>query len=262
LWETNPANPDQRQARWVAWHEQEAADAERLTLWFTMDFHLGRVIEARPNDPALYRRRADPRAEMGRWAEAGADLARAIELDAGDPRPWFKDAQVRLKLGDLPGYRKDCAAMVERFGRETNPVPGLLTAWTCVLAPEAVADPGQAVRLAEQAVQAFPGDVKSLQTLGAALYRAGRWADAVQRLTEAAAGPDEAGNAWDWLFLAMAHQQLGHREEARKWLNQAEHWLNQTALEEAQGRRQRMPWYQRLELEVLRQEGERGVSSP
>jgi hypothetical protein len=61
----------------------------------------------------------------------------------------------------------------------------------------------------------------------------------------------------------MAHQRLGHQQDARKWLDQAGHWLDQEALEEAQGRRRKMPWYQRVELEVLRREaGGRGVSTP
>jgi hypothetical protein len=55
-----------------------------------------------------------------------------------------------------------------------------------------------------------------LTFLGAALYRAGRLEEAVQRLT--------AGTGFDdtrWLFLAMAHARLGHPAEARQWLAKA-----------------------------------------
>ena len=29
----------------------------------------------------------------------------------------------------------------------------------------------------------------------------------------------------DWFFLAMAHQQLGNKDEARKWYDQAVKWM-------------------------------------
>lgn len=31
----------------------------------------------------------------------------------------------------------------------------------------------------------------------------------------------KGGDAVDWLFLAMAHWKLGHKDEARKWYDQA-----------------------------------------
>jgi tetratricopeptide (TPR) repeat protein len=57
-----------------------------------------------------------------------------------------------------------------------------------------------------------------LNTLGAALYRAGRYDEAIRRLEEAiqARGGEHPG---DWPFLALAHHRLGHRDEARRWLD-------------------------------------------
>ena len=36
----------------------------------------------------------------------------------------------------------------------------------------------------------------------------------------------KGGDACDWLFLAMAHWQLGHEEDAHKWYNQALSWMD------------------------------------
>ena len=36
--------------------------------------------------------------------------------------------------------------------------------------------------------------------------------------------PPSAGDGFDWVFLAMAHWQLGHKNEARKWYDQAIAW--------------------------------------
>jgi hypothetical protein len=32
------------------------------------------------------------------------------------------------------------------------------------------------------------------------------------------------GDCFDWYFLSMAHWQLGHKEEARKWYDKAVEW--------------------------------------
>ena len=37
----------------------------------------------------------------------------------------------------------------------------------------------------------------------------------------------KGGDAYDWLFLAMAHWQLGHQEEARQWYRRAVAWIDQ-----------------------------------
>jgi hypothetical protein len=42
----------------------------------------------------------------------------------------------------------------------------------------------------------------------------------------------QGGDAFDFFFLAMAHWQLGHKDEARQWYSQAVGWMekNQEAL--------------------------------
>ena len=76
------------------------------------------------------------------------------------------------------------------------------------------------MRLAELATKGFPTDEKhlALNTLGAALYRAGRFEEAIRRLEEALESRKGKVEPLDWSFLAMAHHCLGHREEARGWL--------------------------------------------
>ena len=55
--------------------------------------------------------------------------------------------------------------------------------------------------------------------LGALLYRAGRFAEAIARLTEAEELPTQRTSPiYGWLFLAMAHHRLGHRAEAQVYL--------------------------------------------
>jgi tetratricopeptide (TPR) repeat protein len=53
----------------------------------------------------------------------------------------------------------------------------------------------------------------------AALYRSGRYDEAIRRLEKGIRL--RGGEAWaqDWEFLAMAHHRLGHRDQARRWLD-------------------------------------------
>jgi serine/threonine protein kinase/Flp pilus assembly protein TadD len=89
-------------------------------------------------------------------------------------------------------------------------------------------DPAGAVPLARQAIALDhqPG-AHPWETLGLAHYRAGDWEAAVTALEKAQGlrrGPDGCGD----FFLAMAHWQLGHQEEARRCYAAAQAGLNKT----------------------------------
>ena len=58
-----------------------------------------------------------------------------------------------------------------------------------------------------------------------AQYRAGEWQAAIEAL-EKSMELRKGGDAVDWFFLAMAHWQLGHKDEARKWYDKAVEWMD------------------------------------
>jgi tetratricopeptide (TPR) repeat protein len=115
--------------------------------------------------------------------------------------------------------------------------------------------------LAEQAVEADPKSDSYLKTLGGALYRAGRFEEAVQRLAEAdklTEAPDAASKsspAYTWYFLAMAHQANGQSDEAKKWLGKAVEWSDKVFREDEEGTAP-LAWNRRLTLRLLREEAE------
>jgi hypothetical protein len=59
------------------------------------------------------------------------------------------------------------------------------------------------------------------ELLGAALYRAGRHAEAVRELDEAVRLHGK-GSLWAKLFLALAHQRLGHAQQVQQFGQQSQ----------------------------------------
>jgi tetratricopeptide (TPR) repeat protein len=102
--------------------------------------------------------------------------------------------------------------------RFANAATSDILAWTFCEMDEQTK--GRAVELATHAVRLAPRDGDFWNTLGVAHYRAGHWTEAVAAL-EKARELSNGGDAVDRLFLAMAHWQLGEREEARRWYDQA-----------------------------------------
>ena len=101
-----------------------------------------------------------------------------------------------------------------------RPGIAILVVYLLTMGPDGSADPGDTVRLAESAIAALsPEEALGAQRyLGAALYRAGRYAEAVSHLESGAQRPGRDGGPWNWAFLAMAHTRLGHDAESRRWL--------------------------------------------
>src|SRR5262249_25899335 len=92
-----------------------------------------------------------------------------------------------------------------------------LLAWQLATTPyDWLRDPARAVVLAGQAVAQRPAEGAFWTTLGLARYRAGDMPGSVAALSEATR-LSGGGTVRDWLYLVLAHRQMGHREDARKW---------------------------------------------
>ena len=116
-----------------------------------------------------------------------------------------------LESGDIPGYRAAAGKLLSRFRKASDPNSLNNAAWACTYVPDAVADLTVPVQMAEAAVAGYPADQKrfALNTLGAALYRAGRIDEAIVRLDESVKAGG-GGVPQDWVFLAMAHHKKGN----------------------------------------------------
>ncbi len=160
----------------------------------------------------------------------------------------------------MDGYREACSRMLEHFDKAENPAIARAIADTCAAcAPEAVPDLERPVRLAERALASNPKNWDLVEVLGGTLYRAGRYEEALARLEESARlSQDQQGSVWGCLFRAMAHDRLGHTDEARRWLDQAVGWIEREVPKrpEENARIPSLSWNQRLVYQLLRREAE------
>jgi WD40 repeat protein/serine/threonine protein kinase/tetratricopeptide (TPR) repeat protein len=235
------------------------AFAER-GLWAEAEAACLEAVRARPLDASW---RADSawaaltrfHISQGRPERAVAELGAAVSRcpDVLGLRFWHCHAL--LAAGDRVGWERAIAGLLDRFPGPMHPAWGDAdaVAWTCALAPYPLADPAVPVRLAEEAIRnateygfSFEGR-GFLNTLGAVLYRAGRFDDAIRCLEEAIQSRSGASEPQDCAFLAMAHHRLGHRAEARRWIER---------LRDHQPSADPIRFWDELEIRVLRSEAE------
>jgi hypothetical protein len=161
----------------------------------------------------------------------------------------------------MDAYRQACAAMIERFEGIEEPGPANELVGVCILTHDALPDMARLLPLARVAATRHPGNVRML---GAALYRAGGYGEAVQSIeTAAKVYPLRAS---DWSFLAMAHHRQGHTDEARRCLARAEHWIESAnqVKEDDTGRVQPAwgSWEERVGFPLLLREAQQLIGPP
>jgi tetratricopeptide (TPR) repeat protein len=172
----------------------------------------------------------------------GTRLATAdndCKLKVWDARPWTAEAAVErealglldslfakpLRKADVIDYLKNAPTIrpqarqlalgfVDRYHEETNPEIYHRESWALVRQPHLNSYQYRfALLQAEHACRLSPDLPGYCIGLGAALYRAGRYREAVEILGKAD-GPDQSSSA-ALAFLAMAHHRLGQQEQAR-----------------------------------------------
>jgi WD40 repeat protein/serine/threonine protein kinase/tetratricopeptide (TPR) repeat protein len=247
---------------WSYWADR--ADAHHyMRQWDKAVFDYSKALELNGGRPEIWGMRGNTYAELGQWKEATADFAKAVELKSGDPRHHFRRALTLLRLEDVKGYQKLCADMLGQVGLYGKSDPFSLAFMTCVVGPDAVSDWAVPLELAKTAVADSPKSYFALHQLGAVLYRAGRSKDALERLKEAetAFRPEDmtiTPNVFNWLFLALAHQNQGNAKEARVWADKAFKWIDEES-KKAKEAGKPFWWHRQVTLELLRREVEDSI---
>jgi serine/threonine protein kinase/Tfp pilus assembly protein PilF len=148
------------------------------------------ALAIRPQNATLRTRLAAVLHQHGRTDEAIAEYQKAIEQD--------------------PDYAEGYNGLAWLFATDENPK---------------VRDLRRAVVHAVKAVELAPRNAAVRNTLGIAQYRAKEWEAAIETLQKAEELAPGSYLAYNAVFLAMAHWQLGDKELARKEYEQAIEWM-------------------------------------
>jgi tetratricopeptide (TPR) repeat protein len=175
-------------------------------------------------------------AELGKIDRAIEDYTAALAVDSTSEFTYHARGRMYLRRREfaeaVADFNKALEHVSQPKGRGGELVAGQLhsdVAWLLATCPDtALRDPDRALQLATKAVKLCPFVT---QALGVARYRAGDWKSSIEILEKS------TKDACSWSFLAMAHWQLGNKEEATRCYQEAVAWLGKNKKQEQAFRR-------------------------
>ena len=223
------------------------------------------ALKLSPDDTQIrleyHRNRAYVLVHRRELAGAASEFAKASELSPDDSDLWRFQAFAHSACGAVDAYRKVCRNMLARFQNTTDRAVAYDVVDACVARGNAVDDVSALMSLAELGAGWYVG---GLRILGAACCRSGQFGDAVDYYEQTA--ELTRLRARDWLFLSIAHQKLGHTDEARRCLNEAAAWIekaNSRTLDDQSGAHPVWGgWYEPIDTLILYEEVERLLQAP
>jgi serine/threonine protein kinase len=161
-------------------------------------------------------------ARARRTREAAPALRRFLMADPASPDlQWMQLVILDLTNADSASYRKDAEEMFKRFAQTGDPWAQERLAKACLLGPETF-ELAQTTALAESSSAARANEKMgewAMFAYGLALYRSGRYNEAISQLVEtrdkSSTEHNETNECMSQLFLAMAHARLKHDAQAR-----------------------------------------------
>jgi eukaryotic-like serine/threonine-protein kinase len=184
------------------------------------------VNEIVNRDPSLTRQQARAQAARKQWAEAAASYVQSLKDEPdGEGEILFELAAVRLLAGDRQGYRQTC----ERMSSDAlnGKIRAYLAARACTLAQHSIADALERMtRLSDRELKSSATAFWSLTEQGAIECRAGRFKEAVPLFRRSLQTSRTGSAVLNWLWLALAYHNLGERQQALRWLEKADAWLD------------------------------------
>jgi hypothetical protein len=165
-----------------------------------------------------------------RWAPVLDDFEGAAALAPRSLDDRLGIACAQLASGDRASASRILRELFSRYG-DTSGYMLIYTSWLCGMAPDLEVDREsllQALRRAQESDPAWSSIVARDQLadpIGVALLRGGQDEEAIKRLETMDKARAKGNNVATLLYLAMAHQGLGHADLARRSLEAARAWL-------------------------------------
>jgi tetratricopeptide (TPR) repeat protein len=227
IWDTSDADPSTRyraaETRAFSWHLAHALSAARNPrMHYGAEFHIQALSRLKPPNDEAALELAVLDAWLGKWQDAAARFAAVhARQPLANSDYVYPHALLRLRAGDLRGWREACADLQARFN-SWGP-----QSWGRACLFGADSTPGPAIVLRELASLRGSNGEPWRMLLGGAYYRAERFPEALQVLEEFLRVDADPIQPQTWLFLAMANCRMGRTEQGRKWLQRFEEWQEQ-----------------------------------
>lgn len=221
-----------------------------------------RAVQLAPFDSSHLLWRGIAYKRLDRLSEARADLSRAIELRIKTKEDRHQAALLALDLDEHSKYRELCTDAIKSVDSVSVATTLDSAVWTCAMAPSAVEDYGKVIALAKKALETQPESDLFRNSLGAILYRAGRFQESITELTRVreslqskpATHSGEQSPAFTWYFTGLAYRSLGDNSKADEFLKLANEAANREL--EQQGQLNSAGWNHRTTIQMLRREAE------
>jgi len=172
-----------------------------------------------PNASAIYNVIGDQHGRRAQWAGAISNYSVSVQIDPSNHYAYNYLGPLLLQKGDEQSYMRLRDQMLRQFANSSDPTVAERIAKGCLILPPPAVDLPAIVRMADTALAAAA--TNSLAPYfefvkGLADYRQKKFAEAIPRLQKVAAQQSDLPRTVQaYMTLAMAHQQLGHTNEAR-----------------------------------------------
>lgn len=275
------------------WHQDKAEEAKAIRDWFALAFHLKQRLTFRPWDTDLRvqrayallqlhrgpealaehlqtvmqqprawlwpldrnaRRRAEAAAKEQRWTDAAIELSLVVRQPRARFGDWNSLLLCYLTEGKIQDYQRTCRVMLDIFEDRSDFGIRFQIIQDCCLG---IVDQKLGERLVDIARKLVKTkrNAQSLQTLGLALYRAGRYREAMASFQASIQARGGNGFADTILFMAMAMHKLGIRERPHRMLSSIDRWHQKNREKEAR-------WQSRLQWDLWLQEAKQVLAKP
>jgi serine/threonine protein kinase/WD40 repeat protein/Flp pilus assembly protein TadD len=196
--------------------------------------------EAESENPLLHMAGGRALAEEDRFKDAAAAYQKARALEPKNEQVRGDLLRCYVALGDVRSYQPLCKEEIERYAKDKNINARNNAIWLAALLPGALTSYSEVIDIARKLVDNKSAAATYFNTYGALLYRAKHYLAAINFLSRSIQAQNGKGDAFDWVFLAMARHQLKQSGD-REALRQA------AALAKASN----LNWHSRVEINAL-----------
>lgn len=262
VWSSHTRESDEKRFALVAARAESrlrslAKMAARTRNWAIAEPLLRKLLESYPDERSLHVDLGRSLAAQGKYAEAISVLREALaQIPASDnsfraAAVWSTLSLVQKKAGQDEPSRNTVDELIGRFSDDrADQLVKNVVGWSWARFAFSQIDSARPLGMIERAVQENPDNPAYQNTLGAALYRAGRDKEAIVAFDASIRGQNGRANWADCLFLTLVHHRLGNDAESAKWRAEGEAWAERLE----KGTDPEVDWEQAIEFSVLKSE--------